>query len=84
MKKLLGIIVLGLLFSGNAYAKTWATICLKGDCTFMGEDNILYTSAETDCKQSFMLEEVEQSETAFKIVKTGVNCKVFNTKYEKY
>ena len=74
MKKLLGIVVLGLLLSSNAYAEM--ATCYAGDCEFF--IGIWYEYAETNCMQTLMMEEVEQGPLGFEIVETGEYCMVFN------
>ena len=74
MKKLLGIVVLGLFLSSNAYAEM--ATCYAGECEFF--IGIWYEYAETNCIQSLMMEEVEQDPLGFEIVETGEYCMVFN------
>ena len=75
MKKLfLTILVLGLLFSGNAYSEM--VTCLAGECEFF--IGIWYEYAETNCMQSLLMEEVDQGPLGFTIVETGEYCMVFN------
>jgi hypothetical protein len=74
MKKILGIVVLGLFLSSNAYSDM--ATCLLGECEFF--IGIWYEYAETNCMQNLMMEEVDQDPLGFKIVETGEYCTVFN------
>ena len=74
MKKLLGIVVLSLFLSSNAYSEM--ATCFAGECEFF--IGIWYDYAETNCLQTLMMEEVEQGPLGFEIVDTGEFCMVFN------
>ena len=74
MKKLLGIVVMVLFFSSNAYSEMAS--CYAGECEFF--IGIWYEYAETNCMQTLMMEEVEQGPLGFEIVDTGEFCMVFN------
>ena len=74
MKKLLGIVVLGLFLSSNAYSEM--ATCFAGECEFF--IGIWYEYAETNCMQSLMMEEVDQGPLGFTIVDTDQYCMVFN------
>ena len=74
MKKLLGIIVLGLFLSSNAYSDM--ATCFAGECEFF--IGIWYEYADTNCMQSLMMEEVDQGPLGFTIVDTDKYCMVFN------
>ena len=76
MKKLLGIVVLGLLLSSNAYAVSARATCLMGFCEF--SLNIFYDYAETMCMHKLINEEVDVGIVGFTIVETGKRCMVFN------
>ena len=74
MKKILGIVVLGLFLSSNAYSDM--ATCFAGECEFF--IGIWYEYAETNCFQSLTMEEVNQGPLGFTIVDTGEYCIVFN------
>ena len=74
MKKLLAILVLGLLLSGNAYSEM--ATCFAGECEFF--IGIWNEYAETNSMQSLMMEEVDQGPLGFTITETGEYCMVFN------
>ena len=74
MKKLLGIMVLGLFLSSNAYSDM--ATCFAGECEFL--IGIWYEYADTNCMQSLMMEEVDQGPLGFTIVDTDEYCMVFN------
>ena len=74
MKKLLGILVLGLLWCSNVNAET--ATCIAGECMF--SLNIWYEWAETLCMQRLVNEEVIVRIMSFEIVETGQHCMVFN------
>ena len=74
MKKLLGIVVLSLFLSSNAYSEM--ATCFAGECEFF--IGIWYEYAETNCLQTLIMEEVEQGPIGFEIVDTGEFCMVFN------
>ena len=76
MKKLLGILVLGLLLSGNAYAAS--ATCIGGECEFML--SLHYEWAETNCFQPLFMEEVETDFLSFTIVSTGETCLIFDSR----
>ena len=74
MKKILSLLFLSLLLSGNARA-TIAN-CFAGDCEFF--PGLWYSYAQTLCMQSLRNEEVDQGPLGFEIVATGEFCPVFN------
>ena len=74
MNKLLGILVLGLLLSSNAYADR--ATCFAGSCDFF--PGIWYVYAETNCMDNLLMEEVDQDAFGFTIIETGDWCMVFN------
>ena len=76
MKKLLGILVLGLLWCNSAYAVSARATCLAGVCEFLL--NIWYDYAETICMDRLFNEEVDVGAISFTIVETGKRCIVFN------
>ena len=76
MKKILKILVLGLLLSGNAHAAL--ATCSSGECEFIF--GLHYVWAETDCLQSLNMEEVETSFMSFTIEETQEQCTVFNSR----
>ena len=73
MKKLLGIIVLGLFLSGNAYAAMAS--CISGQCDIIL--SIHYEWVQTNCFQTLLMEEVETEILSFTIKETGEECSVF-------
>ena len=74
MKKILSLLILSLLISGNARA-TIAT-CFAGSCEFF--PGLWYSYADTLCMQPLRNEEVDQGPLGFEIVATGEFCAVFN------
>ena len=76
MKKLLGIVVLVLLLSVNAYSDM--VTCFSGECEFY--IGIWYEYADSTCMQNLTMEEVDQGPLGFTIVETGEYCMVFNEK----
>ena len=74
MKKLFGVVVLGLFLSSNAYSDM--ATCFAGECEFF--IGIWYEYADTNCMQSLMMEEVDQGPLGFTIVDTDEYCMVFN------
>ena len=76
MKKLLGIVVLVLLLSVNAYSDM--VTCFSGECEFY--IGIWYEYADSTCMQNLTMEEVDQDPLGFTIVETGEYCMVFNEK----
>ena len=76
MKKLLGILVLGLLWCNSAYAVSARATCLAGDCEFTF--NIWYDYAETICMDRLFNDEVDVGPISFTILETGKRCIVFN------
>ena len=76
MKKLLAILVLGLLLSSNAYAAR--ATCFGGQCEFIF--SLHYEWAETSCYQSMVNEEVDTSFLYFTIVETGEECRVWDSR----
>ena len=76
MKKLLGIVVLGLLWCGSVNA-TMAT-CMGGECEFML--SLHYEWAQTNCFQTLIMEEVETDFLSFTIEDTGEECLVFDSR----
>jgi hypothetical protein len=78
MKIFLGILVLGLLLSGNAYA-TKAT-CMGGECEFYL--SLHYEWAETSCHQTLFMKDVETNFRSFTIVEQE-NSAQFGTQDKK-
>ena len=76
MKKLLGIVVLGLLWCNVAYAFDSRATCDAGLCVF--SFNMWYPYAETNCMQKLDNEKVIVNFMHFEIVETGQRCIVFN------
>ena len=74
MKKLLGILVLGLLWC-NIVNSAKAT-CFGGECEFIF--SVHYEWAETGCYQTMYNEEVETNVMSFTIVETGQECQIFD------
>ena len=76
MKKLLGIVVLSLLWC-NVVNAARAT-CFGGECEFIL--SLHYEWAETSCYQSMVMEEVETSFLYFTVVDTGEECRVWDSR----
>jgi|TARA_B110000285_G_C14628382_1_gene382275 hypothetical protein len=76
MKKLLWIIVLSLLLSGNGYAAS--ATCMGGECEFFL--SLHYEWAETSCYQTLFMEDVETNFMSFTIVETEEQCIVWNSR----
>ena len=76
MKKLLGIVVLGLLWCGSVNAAK--ATCMGGECEFML--SLHYEWAETNCFQTLFMEEVRTDFLSFVIVETGETCLVFDSR----
>ena len=76
MKKLLGILVLGLMWCNVAYALDYRATCDDGLCVF--SLNMWYPYAETNCMQKLVNEKVIVTFMYFEIVETGQRCIVFN------
>ena len=74
MKKLLGIVVLGLLWCGSVNA-AMAT-CVGGECDIVL--SLHYEWVQTNCFQTLIMEEVETDFLSFTIVDTGEECMVFD------
>jgi hypothetical protein len=76
MKKLLAIVVLGVLFNINLSANETNATCIAGECEFML--SIWYDYAETTCLQSLINERVHTGPLSFEIIETGQTCMIFN------
>ena len=76
MKKILGIVVLSLLLSGNSYAVT--ATCTDGECEFYLSTH--YELAKTSCYQTLFNEEVETNFMSFTILETGEQCTVWDSR----
>ena len=74
MKNLLGIVVMVLFFSSNAYSEMAS--CYAGECEFF--IGIWYEYAETNCMQTLIMEEIDQGPLGFTIVETDQYCMIFN------
>ena len=74
MKKILYVLLLSLLLTGNSRA-TIAN-CFAGECEFF--PGLWYSYAQTLCMQPLRIEEVDQGPLGFEIVATGEFCPVFN------
>ena len=76
MKKLLGILVLGLLWCNNVNAAR--ATCIGGECDIMF--SLHYEWVETNCFFSMFNEEVETSFLYFIVVDTDQKCLVFDSR----
>jgi hypothetical protein len=76
MKKVILILVLGLLFT-NA-ANSAKVNCSNGECEF--NYSVHYNWANTSCYETIFNEEVKTNVSNFTIVKTGQLCQVFESK----
>ena len=76
MKKLLGILVVGLLWCSNVNAAS--ATCIGGECEFFL--SLHYEWAQTNCFQSMFMEEVETDFLSFTIVETGESCLIFDSR----
>ena len=76
MKKLLGIVIIVLLWS--SVVNSAKVNCSGGECEFTY--SVHYEWANTSCYETIFNEEVETSVSNFTIVKTGQQCQVFESK----
>ena len=76
MKKVLGILVLGLLWCN--VVNSAKAICSGGECEFIF--SVHYEWAETSCYQTMYNEEVETNVMNFTIVATGQECQIFDSR----
>jgi len=74
MKKIL--LVLALLWCNTANSAI--ANCSSGECDFTF--SVHYKSALTNCYETFFNEEVETNVSNFRIIKTGKQCQVFESK----
>ena len=77
MKKLLGIVVLSLLWCNVAQAASANATCRNGYCEFT--INIMYDWVETNCRQALNSEPVYISLTYFRIESTDEYCNIYNS-----
>jgi hypothetical protein len=76
MKKILGIVVLSLLWCNTSNSAK--VNCSGGECEFTY--SVHYVWANTSCYETIFNEEVETNVSNFTIVKTGQQCQVFESK----
>ena len=76
MKKLLGIVVLALLWCNVVQAASANATCRNGYCEFTL--NIMYDWAETNCRQTLYREYVYITLMYFTIESTDETCKIYD------